>query len=454
MNESVSPLVFHRTETGFNIILEKDSGESSQGLLKYSNHTVLVELENGITVVPDPKEDLRIIVEYEVILKGAGRSERRRLKKPVRILLNPIITQRYRYFPTLQSREEYIFPPSTNRFYSRLFAIDSEDYHDDVTASVYCSVHRCIDRNDRLWLTISDTESGYIYEAFLIHQYESNVFSMVVDTHSDFALTQRHADGVDKSALFDVEGFLEGSPPTWNQLSRILRDICVPNLKIYDTLGETILQLVPQLFPENVRKSLCVFLGLLALDKIEQKDPVDVSIMFAPWRIIGSLYNSHLLYTIQNIKPPSYVRLMHLAARGQIQGIGRPVREDIGKSEWLMFWYLLHDGMNNFQDEMPILLDIVEKSNQLGTIAGEIIPSRSAGQRSRKAWLTRLVCNSSVTSPSLTCIPNLAALGLVQVLYIGSAYRWPHKHMSYITCLGTQSGNAPHLQRIILPLKA
>ncbi|MHA1862933.1 MAG: hypothetical protein ACTSWA_04115 [Candidatus Thorarchaeota archaeon] len=451
MNDSVPSLVSCWSDTGLDII-----HESYRGLLKYSNPTVSAELENGTTVVPDTKEDLCITIEYEVILKGTGRSIRRPLKKPVKILLNPIVTQRYRYFPNLDGREEYIFPPSTNRFYSRLFVLDIETYYDDDgSVGARCSLHQCLGQ-DRLWLTISNSETGEIYEAFLIHHYEGNIFLMPNDAQLDFALAKRYADGVHKSDLFDVEGFLKGPPPSMAQLAKLVQDVNVPNLMIHNTLERTISQLVPQVFPENIRQSLCVFLGLLALDKIEQrKDPDDLSVEFAPWRMVSSLYNSHLLYTILKIEPPSYVRLMHLAARKEMQGIGRTVREDIGKSEWLMFWHLLHDGVKNFRDEMPILLDIVERSNQLGTITGKIIPSRSAGQRSRKAWVTRLVCNSSVTSPSLICTPNLEALGLEQILYLGSAYCWPHTHMSYITSLGRWRVNNPlHLQHMILPSKA
>jgi hypothetical protein len=142
---------------------------------------------------------------------------------------------------------------------------------------------------------------------------------------------------------------------------------------------------------------------------------------------------------------------MHLAARGQLQGIGRPVREDIAKATWLMFWQLLYERKKNAQDEMSILLDVVERSNQLGMISGRIIPSKST---SRKAWLSRLVCNSSTTSPSIVCTPNLESLGLHQALYLGNAYCWPHKHMSYITRLGRPSDNTLHLQRMILPSKA
>ncbi|TFH11654.1 MAG: hypothetical protein E4H14_00415 [Candidatus Thorarchaeota archaeon] len=452
MNESVTPLVSYCSESEIDILFLKNECDPSRGFLKYSNPTV-VTLEDGTTVTSGADEDLFVTIEYEVILNGRGKSKRRPLKKPVRIFANPIITQQYRYFPNLDNIEN-IFPPSTNRFYSRLHAIDIEGYFDDgLTRSVQCYIHKCLDHKDRLWLTISDTESGYIYEAYLIHWYESNIFSMVVDARSSFTLTKRYADSVDKSNLFDVEGFLGGPPPTWNQLARILQDVWIPNLRIFDTLGETISQLVPSEFPEIARKSLCVFLGLLALDMIEKKDPEDVSIMFAPWSIIGALYNNHVLCSIQNIKPPSYTKLMHLAARSQMHG-NSTVREHISKSKWLMFWHLLHDGMNNGPDEMPILLDIVERSNQLDMITGKIIPSRSMGQRSQKAWMKRLVSNSSTTSPSLICTPNLDALGLQQALYLGSAYCWPHKHLSYITRLGGSFNNSPHLQRMVLPTNA
>ena len=452
-----SPLVSYWSETRLDIILWKNESESYRGFLKYSNPTVSAELENGTTVVPDTKEDLCVTIEYEVILKETGISEQRPLKRPVKILLNPIVTQRYRYFPNLDGRGEFIFPPSTNRFYSRLFVLDLEKYYDDDgSIGARCSLHQCPNQKDRLWLTISNSETGEIYEAFLIHHYEGNIFLMPNDAQLDFALAKRYADGVRKSDLFDVEGLLKGPPPSMAQLAMLVQDVNVPNLMIHDTLERTISQLVPQVFPENIRQSLCVFLGLLALDKIEQrKDPDDLSVEFAPWRMVSSLYNSHLLYTILKIESPSYVRLMHLAARREMQGIGRTVREDIGKSEWLMFWHLLHDGVKNFRDEIPILLDIVERSNQLGTITGKIIPSKSTGQRSRKAWVTRLVCNSSVTSLSLICTPNLKALGLDQILYLGSAYCWPHRHMSYITSLGRwQVNNPPHLQHMILPSKA
>lgn len=434
------------------ILLWDYDNESHLGALKYNNSRVSVELDNGIIIHSNRDENLCATVKHEIIPKGNGQTERKPLKRPVKILLDPIVTQRYRY--SINGLGEHIFPPSSQRFYSRLFVRDTGDYfEDETTVRVNCSVHRLVSNTNRLWLTISDSETGHIYEAFPIHQHEGNIFSMVEDTHSDFLRSKRYADGIDRTDLFDVEEFLNSPSPTWAQLSRIMGGITFPNLKRFNTLGETISQLIPTTFPEIARTSLCIFLGLLAQDRIVQEDPDDVSVKFAPWSIVSSLYNSHQLYTIQNIMPPSYVRLMHLAARRQIYGIGRTVREDIVKSDWLMFWHFVHDNAKNIHREMSILLDIVEKSNRSRTITGKFIPSKTKVQHSQKALLTRLVCNSSDTNPSLICTPNLETIGLRQSLYLGAAYRWPHKHLSYITRLGNQDTSL-HLQRMVLPVSA
>jgi hypothetical protein len=428
--------------------------ESYRGLLEYSDQKVSVELENGLSVAADEKDDLFITLDYEIILNGSQQSIRRHLKRPVKILPTPFIVRRYRYLPNNHSSVENIFPPSTNGFYSRLQVQDIEEYRDyNGSVSVFCFLHQCPQQKDRLWLTITNSETGEIYESFLIRNYEANIFLMPNDTQLDFVQLKRYQNGIRKSDLFDAEEFLSSPSPTWTQLSRIMDGITFPNLKRFNTLEETISQLIPPTFPEIARTSLCIFLGLIAQDKIVQEDPDDVSVKFALWNIVSSLYNSHQLYAIQNIRPPPYVRLMHLTARKQIQGIGRTVREDIEKSDWLMFWHLLHDSAKNIKEEMPILLDIIERSNRTETIAGKFIPSKTVAHRSQKAWLTRLVCNSSDTSPSLICTPNLETIGLRQSLYLGAANRWPHAHMSYITRLGTQDTSL-HLQRMILPVTA
>lgn len=439
-------------ETGLDIILWPSEHESYRGVMQYRDGSVSVILEDGKTFRPKKNDGTIGVLVNEILLQSPELSKRAPLKQTVRIEAYPMTSVRFRYYIDGVYRFEDIFPQSTNGFYSRLASIETQTLIEDTnTVSVNCSLHRCLDFHDRVWLTISDSDTGRIYEAYLIHNYERNAITMVEDSTKVAIQTERIPDGLESEELFDFEDFLSGPSPSWEQMELLTTGVHVPNLKMFDTLEETISQLVPQSFPSDVRRQSIAFLGIVALGKWIGGDPVSVSRKFFKWRLLWSLYDQAYIRHILGLKQLSYVRLMLLAARKQVAIHNRTTRDIERESPWRLFWHTVYEGIEKEPVPIKRMLEIINRLNRKRVLTSRVVPSISQGKRSRKAMTTRWVLNSTGTLPALHCLLNYASLGLGEYIYLGSAYRWPHRHMAYITGLGDPMESPLHFQHMILP---
>ena len=242
---------------------------------------------------------------------------------------------------------------------------------------------------------------------------------------------------------------LNDAPPTWKDLSNLVSNVSIPGLQIKRTMRETLAQLVPSSFPESIREELMTFLAYVVKNKRVNEDPVALSFRLLSVPMLGALLRGHQRCLIDETDSPPYVRLMTLAARGHLEPPKRALYELVKDSPWMLFWQKCVELFPNWID---IAVQAAEELIQRGRLVVGLPITRSAAKKSAHAWKVRF----ATTTYNLRMVGSIepTSIGLSELIYIGAAYRWSHRHMKFIARLGTVGNNTPHLQIMTLPLTA
>jgi len=238
-----------------------------------------------------------------------------------------------------------------------------------------------------------------------------------------------------------------GPPLSWNEIAKIVTDVSVPNLTLKGTTHDTLSQLVPESFPEMIREQLIAFLSFVVRDEIPDADPIEFNYSLLSMPMLGSLINGHIRCMVDGEKSPSYVKLMTLAARGQLGSPKRAVSDDLKDIPWMLFWQKCTELFPNW---LSYSIQLVNELNETGRIPIGLPITKSVAQRSKSAWKKRFA--SLLYDLRMLGHIDAKSLGLTDLVYLGAAYRWPHRHMKFITRLGTISENTQHLQVMTMPL--
>ena len=407
--------------------------ECEKGVLLFDQDDALVELESG-QVIHGNNSD-RVFIELQNMI-SLDNVELTKSKYKVRLKPNLVISQPYT--ARVGQFIEDVFPPSTSGFYGRLQA-GKED------ATYF--VHQ-IEDSDRFFLSITDPFSRRIYETHIIQPYEAEALSLVEDIKIRARLYTESVVNEEKSRD-EILSILDTPSPSWNDLTKIIKDVSIPNLQLGTTMRDTLSLIVPSSFPEEIREDLMAFLAYVVRSNIPKEDPLTYSFKFSSTPIVESLLNGHLMYLMDKTDWPPYVKLMTLAARGQLEAPKRAVSDTIMSSPWLLF---SQKCMELRPSWLHIALNSAKNLNKSGRVVLGLPTTRSAANNSRKSWRKRY----AEISHGLRIRGQIgsSSLGLVELVYLGAAYRWSHRHMKFIARLGGAGENSPHLQVMILPFAA
>jgi hypothetical protein len=191
------------------------------------------------------------------------------------------------------------------------------------------------------------------------------------------------------------------------------------------------------------------FLAYVIRITIPSEDPLTYSFRFSSIPMLEPLVTGHLMHLIDKTDWPPYVKLMIMAARGQLETPKRAVSESVLSSPWILY-------CQKCAELTPSWLNIVIGSamdlNDSSKMILGLPTTKNAAKKSRKAWKKRF----AEISHGLRLRGHIdsASLGLVELAYLGAAYRWPHRHMKFIARLGGFSDNSPHLHVMLMPLAA
>jgi hypothetical protein len=352
-----------------------------------------------------------------------------------RFQLSPLLVVSQPYASDQGQYVEDIFPSSTGGFYGRLRAGKAD--------SMY-TIH-AIENDTRLFLLIGNPQSEVIYETQIIQPYEAEALRLIDDQehqnlwYNDFWSEKR------ESLKDEICHVLDGPSPSWEEISKILSEVTVPNLQLGETARDTISRLVPTAFSGINREQLMAFLAYIVLDKMRMEDIIDSLSYIDALPMFGNLMRGHFRCIVDNYNWPPYLKLMIQASRGELEQpraiLGETVNEIVRK--------LVLKVIEMCPDWFGIAIKSAQELNNSNKFLHRLPVTKSQAMKSKKKWKIRL----SAISYGLRVRShvNHDMIGLNDLVYLGAAYRWPHRHMRFITRLGISSENPPHLHVMSMP---
>jgi len=413
-----------------------EDGEKGQIVVDKRGISIVMDTSKGFT--RESSMEIVYSSDYEIVpTTTEGISRYIPQEKKSSIGLNPQTTLFRPCAPYIGQVVEDIYPPSTHGFYGRM-------KHGNKEA---CYIIQDIINSQMKWLTIANPENGVVYESHTIKPYEAEALRIFDHAYIQRILYRDISQGRSEAKKRILE--MLGPPLSWNEIAKIVTDVSVPNLTLKGTTHDTLSQLVPESFPEMIREQLIAFLSFVVRDEIPDADPIEFNYSLLSMPMLGSLINGHIRCMVDGEKSPSYVKLMTLAARGQLGSPKRAVSDDLKDIPWMLFWQKCTELFPNW---LSYSIQLVNELNETGRIPIGLPITKSVAQRSKSAWKKRFA--SLLYDLRMLGHIDAKSLGLTDLVYLGAAYRWPHRHMKFITRLGTISENTQHLQVMTMPLTA
>ncbi|MFX1482872.1 MAG: hypothetical protein ACFFCP_06750 [Promethearchaeota archaeon] len=400
------------------------SNEARKGFLKVENEDVVISFETGEILYGTS-------VTSNIMYSIADDKNSPQLK----IQLAPVLVTSHFYAANIGQVSEDIFPLSSGGFYGRLRAGNER--------AVF--IVQRIQNSSRSWLIIADPVTGEIYETQIVQRYEVEALKLE-DDQDTFELWDSHYWS-DKEKVMKDEwlSILNKPSPSWMMISKLLEDTSYTTVTRGSTIKDTLTQLVPDSFPEDIRDQLMAFLASVMMENVGMREIVDLSSPIYAAPIYSALLQGHLRCKIDNVKWPPYLELIQRASKGQLEKPKRALPDLIGDS-----WSLLIKIFEEFPSWFGDAINSAQELNSTSKFRPRLPVTKSNALRSRKLWKKRL---ATITyGLRVRGHVNPKSIGLTELVYIGAAYRWPHRHMRFITRLGMTSENPAHLQVMTMPL--
>ena len=412
---------------------------NGNGLLRITKNGMQIEFESGCMLSENDRQDTYYEIDTQILPGVNGDWYNIPLEESVRIQFKPLFTISRPYAHQGGQYIEEIFPPSTAGFYGRLR--NGYEKHQYIVQQII--------GDSKLWLTIANSKTGQIYEAHSIFPYEAGALSIISSQEFRNIWYGKIWSTVPSSVREEIRGILNHPSISWKEFSKILENISIPDQPLGETMREMLTPLIPESFPETVREQLMIFLVYVLKNDFNVEDPIDYLYKYWSFPILGALLEGHLMCVKAAVPYPPYLKLMTLAGRRDLGTPDDATPQDIIESPWLLFWQKTWEQFPNWYN---IAAEIVKELNSKGKLVDKIPITKSAAKKSTQSWKKRL----AILIYELRIVGRIypEALGLTELVYLGSAYRWPHKHMKFITCLGRAGESSPYLQVMVMPPSA
>ena len=406
------------------ILVYSPSGKTENAVLTWSEIGAEIRLANNIRIqTASHEEDLEFSLRYEIKGIPVSTGEKVRLKSYAKI----------RKLSEASLGQYEMYPPSSDGWITMLSNSGKD---------VVMIIHE-LAGSDKLLMIIIDRDNGELITSHKIQSFETGILRLETDYDAYRKLFTEY-DSTNREKL--LAAILDTPPPSWNELANLVEGVSVPNLRIGETMRETMNQLVPKSFPETIREELMAFLSLIISIRIPKADPLEYNTQYRSTPLLHSLLFHHIQSLIEGDNPPQYVKIFAMADRKVLPDRIQPTAESIEKNPWDIAWYKL---TNMFPNRRGRIIDIISKLST-GTISSAGLPiTREDARDSKEAWIDRFAL--ILYSLQLRAHVNNQKLGLKTLIYIGGAHRWPHEHLFYSARLGNPTEKPPYLQLMIMP---
>jgi hypothetical protein len=410
---------------GIPVVIHPKKGDANHGMLYYKSEGPVVVLRNGDVL--EDKDGVTFSFG-----EGSLPAQTTKIDTIARIQITPEIVVELHFSPTRTSGFR-MYPPSTDGWLTHVI--------ESGTKSVF-TIQRIAGRSKE-FLTIVEKTSMKLFHAGFIQPYESSILAMDRDWD---VLNEIYYAGVTESDVFKT---LKEKSLSWSTLAKLVEGVTIPNLTLGNTMEETLAQLVPRSFSPSVRKQIMAFLAWLEEAEIPKEDPLDFVTKHRSASVYDSLVRKHLQCMLDNVETPPYIRILHMADRGQIELAQRPQLEAAEQDLWTLVGLKLHEL---FPDWTGRVVEHITSLQNKGQITTKLPVSRDEAKTSRKAWSSRF----AMANRGLTMRGHIykESIGLIPVIYVGSAHRWPHKHLEWSARLGYETENPQYIQIMVMPKSA
>ncbi len=400
--------------------------ECENGILRIEDSGISVRLESGRELSSEkPSNTLYRVVDNSANIVN-------------RIFFDPILFVIRPYAAHIGQVVEDVFPPSTGGFYGRM----------RLGTKKAAYVVQRIEGDSRLWLLIGNPRTGVVFEFQVIHAYEAEAIRLLDNRDYQTLLDWNLAENELETDRIDVLEVLNEPSPSWENISDLVSNVTVLNLKLGTSMRDTVSQFVPESFPDPIREELMAFLAFTNKPEILMEDPVDFSWRTYSFQSFGNLIRGHLRCILSGSAWPPYIKYLRLAERKQLQRPIATLDANI-ESPWDIFRQKLNEEFPNW---IGIAINSAKELAESGKVITKIPATRSRAKRSKRVWKERLAAVSY--GLRIRGHINSNAIGLTDLVYLGAAYRWPHRHMKFITRLGSSDSNPPHIHVMTMPKTA
>jgi hypothetical protein len=355
-----------------------------------------------------------------------------RMKQHDRITLKPKL-QRVLGYSESPLHQIEIYPPSSDGWVRHVT--------DSGKKAIY-TLHE-ISHETRLMLIISSYEGDGIHAMHILNAYEAGLLLL----HRDWDVYQELFFKTPE--IPNLQSFLDNAPPTWSFLGKLVEGVTIRNLRLCDSMGETMNQLVSHSYPEEIRIQILAFLSWLNQAEIPVEDPLEFLRRYTSVDVFRFLVHGHLECLLDNVEPPQYVRLLALASKGELRLSERPPPE----SELNNPWHLVKLKLGEiFPDRMKRAVPYAMQLNEANQVHCNLPVSKEEALSSQDSWYSRFALVGQGIMLRGHVYRDI--LGLKSLVYIGGAHRWPHNHTDFSARLGFDANNPQQIQFMVVPISA
>ncbi len=411
---------------GLTAIVWTSEEECENGHLKIGENGISIKLESGrVLSSQKPSNSLYRLIDGPFMMAN-------------RVFFDPILFVIRPYAGDVGHVVEDVFPPSSGGFYGRMKLGGKK--------AVY--VVQQIEGDSKLWLLIGDPKTGGVFESQMIHAYEAEAIKLLENKDFQNLLDWSMLENDLEKDRIDVLEVLDEPSPSWEDIAKLVSDVTIDNLKLGVSMRDTLSQFVPDSFPDSIREELMAFLAFANRPEILMEDPVDFSWRTYSFQSFGNLIRGHLRCILSDNPWPPYIKYLRLAEKKRLQ---RPiVTLDANiESPWDIFRQKVNEAFPNWTG---IAINSAKDLTKSGKVITKMPATRSRAKKSKRVWKERLAAVSY--GLRIRGHINSGTIGLTDLVYLGAAYRWPHRHMKFITKLGSSESNPPHIHVMTMPKTA
>jgi hypothetical protein len=389
-----------------------------------------------------PKEDFpeveKVPIRHVATVGARGQTVVEMLNEPVIVCAEPVLEEELSYSARTPVTDDGMYPPSSFGWYGRMAADQTR---------VRFIVQR-IDDDDKYWLTIMDPETMEVYESHHIYAFE--VAPLQVKDATEYLIpyvsdSEAPYVGEDEEKRRDALTILDEPSPNWEQLWHLTKGFSVNRLRLGESMRDTLTHLIPTEWPERAREDYMALLAWTLGEVPYDEDPVDLHESWIHTPTLCHLLSSHYIREVLGIHHPDYVSEIN----NPPTSVGGTPMHEPGHQPWVLLQEKLtyYGLMPSHASE--IAAGWSRKLNESGKVWTGLPVTRAMARKSRKHWVERIVLQHFMMGVQTR--PRARALGLRSLVYIGSAHRWPHKHMAWKATLGVRGTTPLHIQEVLIP---